>query len=122
MNKNNFNFYVLHYTIELIIAFILVEHIKLNTFIFNYILLLLGTIITLPIITQILKSIPIVNKLVLGIDNKSKKNSNNGAWACRRRRGSFEFCLEGFKTLVSPRNWRNIYISTILILKLLSSN
>ena len=79
MNKNNFNFYVLHYTIELIIAFILVEHIKLNTFIFNYILLLLGTIITLPIITQILKSIPIVNKLVLGIDNKSKKNSNNGA-------------------------------------------
>ena len=70
MNKNNFNFYVLHYTIELIIAFVLVEHIKLNTFIFNYILLLLGTIIILPIITQILISIPIVNKLVLGIDNK----------------------------------------------------
>ena len=67
MNKNNFNFYVLHYTIELIIAFILVEYIKLNYFILNYIILLLGTIIVLPIITEIIKKIPIANKLLLGI-------------------------------------------------------
>ena len=47
MNKNNFNFYVLHYTIQIVIAFILVEYIKLNNFIFNYIILIIGTIIYL---------------------------------------------------------------------------
>lgn len=67
MNKNNFSFYVLHYTIELIIAFILVEYIKFNNFIFNYIILLIGTIIILPILTEILKQVPIVNRLLLGI-------------------------------------------------------
>ena len=67
MNKNNFSFYVLHYTIELIIAFVLVEYIKLNNFIFNYIILLLGTIIILPIVTELLKRIPVINKLLLGI-------------------------------------------------------
>lgn len=70
MNKNNFSFYVLHYTIELIIAFVLVEYIKLNNFIFNYIILLLGTIIILPIVTEILKRIPVINKLLLGIRKK----------------------------------------------------
>ena len=32
--------------------------------------LLIGTIILLPIITEILKRIPIINKLLLGIKNK----------------------------------------------------
>ena len=70
MNKNNFCFYVLHYTIQIIIAFVLVEYIKLPCFILNYIILLIGTIIVLPIITEILKRIPIINKLLLGIKNK----------------------------------------------------
>ena len=70
MNKNNFCFYVLHYTIQIIIAFILVEYIKLPYFILNYIILLIGTIILLPIITEILKRIPIINKLLLGTKNK----------------------------------------------------
>ena len=70
MNKNNFSFYVLHYTIQIIIAFILVEYIKLPYFILNYIISLIGTIILLPIITEILKRIPIINKLLLGIKNK----------------------------------------------------
>ena len=69
MNKNNFCFYVLHYTIQIIIAFVLVEYIKLPYFILNYIILLIGTIIVLPIITEILKRIPIINKLLLGIKN-----------------------------------------------------
>ena len=73
MNENNFSFYVLHYTIELIIAFILVEYIKFNNFIFNYIVLLLGTTIILPIITGIIKRIPIINKLLLGVSKKLKK-------------------------------------------------
>ena len=67
MHTNNFNFYVLHYTIELVLAFVLVEYIKLNYFILNYILVLLGIIIILPIITVILKKIPIVKRLLLGI-------------------------------------------------------
>ena len=74
MNKNNFCFYVLHYTIELIIAFILVEYIKLPYFILNYIILLLGIIVALPVITEIIKRIPIVNKFLLGIDKQKIKD------------------------------------------------
>ena len=70
MCKNNFGFYVLHYTVQIVIAFILVEYVKLNNFIFNYIILTLGTIIVLPIITVIIKKIPILNKLLLGISKK----------------------------------------------------
>lgn len=67
MNANNFSFYVLHYTIQMTIAFILVECIKFNYFIWNYTLLLLGTIIILPIVTAIIQRIPIVKRLLLGI-------------------------------------------------------
>ena len=74
MNKNNFSFYVLHYSIQIVIAFILVEYIKLNNFIFNYIILIIGTIILLPLITEILKRIPIVNRLLLGIVNQQKSS------------------------------------------------
>ncbi|MBR3162574.1 MAG: acyltransferase family protein, partial [Clostridia bacterium] len=74
MNKNNFSFYVWHYTIQIVIAFILVEYIKLNNFIFNYIILIIGTIIVLPLITEILKRIPIVNRLLLGIVNQQKSS------------------------------------------------
>lgn len=70
MTKNNFSFYVLHYTIQLVIAFVLVEYIKFNNFLFNYIFLLLGTLILLPIITEILKRVPIANRLILGIVKK----------------------------------------------------
>ena len=76
MNKNNFSFYVLHYTIQIVIAFILVEYIKLNNFIFNYIILIIGTIILLPLITEILKRIPIVNRLLLGIVNQQKSTQD----------------------------------------------
>ena len=70
MNNNNFNFYVLHYTIQIVIAFILVEYIKFDNFIFNYIILIVGTMIILPLMTEILKRIPIVNRLLLGIVKK----------------------------------------------------
>ena len=70
MNKNNFSFYVLHYTLQIIIAFVLVEYIKFNNFIFNYIFLIIGTIIILPIITEIIKRIPIINKILLGVSKK----------------------------------------------------
>ena len=70
MNKNNFSFYVLHYTIQIVIAFVLVEYVKFNHFLFNYIILFIGTIIILPIATEILKRIPIVNRLLLGVSKK----------------------------------------------------
>lgn len=70
MNKNNFSFYVLHYTVQIVIAFISVEYIKFNNFAFNYIILFIGTIVILPIVTEILKRIPIVNKLPLGVNTK----------------------------------------------------
>ena len=70
MNENNFSFYVLHYTIQIIIAFVLVEYFKFSHFLFNYIILFIGTIIILPIVTEILKRIPIANKLLLGVSKR----------------------------------------------------
>ena len=76
MNKNNFSFYVLHYTIQIIIAFVLVEYFKFSHFLFNYIILFIGTIIILPIVTEILKRIPIANKLLLGVSKRKQTNYN----------------------------------------------
>ena len=53
-----------------IIAFVLVEYFKFSHFLFNYIILFIGTIIILPIVTEILKRIPIVNKLLLGVSKR----------------------------------------------------
>lgn len=69
MRKNNFNFYVLHYTIIVILGHLLVQYLNLP-FILNYIIILIGTIIILPIVTEIIKKIPILNKLLLGIYKK----------------------------------------------------
>jgi hypothetical protein len=65
MTKNNFNFYVLHYTIIVVIGYLVVTYLKLP-FILNYVIILLGTIIILPILVEIIKRIPIINKLILG--------------------------------------------------------
>lgn len=74
MTANNFSFYVLHYTIELLIGYALVTYLNLP-FILNYIIIFIGTVIILPIITEILKRIPVVRRLILGIV-KSKKDTN----------------------------------------------
>lgn len=65
MNKNNFSFYVLHYEVVLLLGFVCAEYLNIP-FIFKYIIILIGTIIILPILTEIIKRIPILNKLVLG--------------------------------------------------------
>ena len=70
MHKNNFSFYVLHYTLQIVIAFILVEYFKFDNLVYNYILLIIWTIIFLPIITEIFKRIPVVNRLLLWINKK----------------------------------------------------
>lgn len=70
MTKNNFNFYVLHYNVVLVLGHLIVTYLHLP-FILNYVIIIIGTIIILPILVEIVKRIPIINKLVLGI----KKNN-----------------------------------------------
>ena len=67
MTKNNFSFYVLHYQIILLLGYVVVNYFKLP-FLMNYIIILLGTIIILPITSEILKRIPVINKLLLGVN------------------------------------------------------
>ena len=69
MTKNNFNFYVLHYIIVLLLGYLVVTYLKFP-FILNYIIILFGTIIILPIFTEFVKIIPVINRLVLGKINK----------------------------------------------------
>lgn len=65
MTKNNFSFYVLHYEVVLLLGYAVTTYMKLP-FIFNYIIILLSTIIILPALVEIIKRIPIVNSLILG--------------------------------------------------------
>lgn len=71
MTKNNFNFYVLHYTVVVVLGYLVVTYFNLP-FVLNYVLILIGTIIILPLLVEGVKRIPIVNRLILGIykDNK----------------------------------------------------
>ena len=65
MNKNNFAFYVLHYTVVVSLGFLLVTKFKLP-FALIYIIILIGTCILLPLLTELIRRIPVLNILVLG--------------------------------------------------------
>jgi peptidoglycan/LPS O-acetylase OafA/YrhL len=65
MTKNNFNFYILHYTIILILGYLVVTYLHLP-FALNYLIIIVGTALILPIMIEIIKRIPIINKLLLG--------------------------------------------------------
>ena len=65
MKKNTFAFYILHYYIVLTIGFILVTKFDLP-FVAIYIIILLGTCILLPLLTYVIRKIPVLNKLILG--------------------------------------------------------
>ena len=66
MTKNNFNMYILHYVVVLLLGYVTVTFLNLP-FILNYIVILIGTIIVLPILIEIVKRIPIIRFMVLGI-------------------------------------------------------
>ena len=66
MTNNTFSFYVLHYEVVLLLGYAITTYMKLP-FIINYVIILLGTIIILPSLIEIIKRIPIVNSLVLGV-------------------------------------------------------
>ncbi|TCL54853.1 peptidoglycan/LPS O-acetylase OafA/YrhL [Kineothrix alysoides] len=72
MTRNNFNFYILHYVVELLLGYFIVTYLDLP-FMINYIIILLGVIIILPPLIEIVKRIPIIRYMVLGI---KKRNSD----------------------------------------------
>ena len=69
MTKNNFNIYVLHYTVVLLLGYAIVSFLDLP-FILNYIIILLGTIIILPVLIEMVKRIPLIRFIVFGISKK----------------------------------------------------
>lgn len=69
MTKNNFNIYILHYVVVLLLGYVTVTFLHLP-FIINYIIILLGTIILLPVLIEIVRRIPIIRFMVLGISKK----------------------------------------------------
>ncbi len=69
MTKNNFNIYILHYTVVLLIGHVVVKYLHLP-FILNYIIILIGTIILLPGLIGLVKRIPVLRYLILGISKK----------------------------------------------------
>lgn len=69
MTVNNFSFYLLHYSVVVFLGYVTVTYLNLP-FTINYLLILSGTIIILPLITELLKRIPIIRSLVLGIYQK----------------------------------------------------
>ncbi len=77
MTANSFSFYLLHYTVVVVLGYLTVTYLNLP-FAINYLLILAGTSIILPLITELLKRIPIIRNLVLGIyKNKPKTKNKN---------------------------------------------
>ena len=72
MTKNNFAFYVLHYTVILFIAYLSTTYLKPSVFAVNYVLMLLGSVTVLPLLIEFLKRIPVLRNVVLGISKKKK--------------------------------------------------
>lgn len=69
MSKNNFNIYILHYVVVVLLGYVTVTFLHLP-FIINYIIILLGTIILLPGLIEIIKRIPIIRFMILGISKE----------------------------------------------------
>ena len=72
MIENNFGIYVFHYTVVLLLGYLAVTYLKLP-FVWYYVIILIGTVFVLPLIVEIVKRIPIINKLLLGKSSKKIK-------------------------------------------------
>lgn len=66
MRNNSFGFYVLHLPLMVILAYVLDKLLHVPAGIWMYVLLAVSVAILLPIVTLIVRKIPIVNRLVLG--------------------------------------------------------
>lgn len=69
MTKANFAFYVLHYTVMLVYAYLWVRNTEFPL-IWHYIVPLAATLITLPLLYEIIKRIPVLRLLILGMYKK----------------------------------------------------
>ena len=69
MTKNNFNFYILHYTIEVALAYLITTYSNLPIIIV-YLCVLFGTLVLLSLIVEIIKKLPVVRYMILGISNR----------------------------------------------------
>ncbi len=74
MTKANFAFYVLHYTVMLVYAYLWVRNTDFPL-IWHYIVPLVATFITLPVLYEIIRRIPVLRFLILGI-TKPKKDKD----------------------------------------------
>lgn len=74
MTERNFGFYVLHYPVLIIIAYLVTTYLKLPM-ILNYIVILVLELIFLPLVYEGIHRIPVVRFLILG-EKKKKENKN----------------------------------------------
>lgn len=65
LTERNFGFYALHNPLEVLIAYPVVTFLQLPTWC-NYLLVLSGTVVLLPIFYELVSRIPLLNKLLLG--------------------------------------------------------
>lgn len=73
MTKANYAFYVLHYTVMLVYAYLWVRNTDLPL-IWHYIVPLTATFITLPLLYEVIKRIPVLRFLILGMTKAKKKS------------------------------------------------
>lgn len=77
ITKANFAFYVLHYTVMLVYAYLWVRNTEFPL-IWHYIVPLVATFITLPVLYEIIKRIPVLRFLIFGMTKSKKKEVNEG--------------------------------------------
>jgi len=70
MTKANFGFYVLHYTVLCVVAYLTAAVLQLPLGV-CYIINLVGTFVVLPVVYELLRRIPIVRFLLLGEGKKA---------------------------------------------------
>ncbi len=69
MTKNNFNFYILHYPVVVGLGYLVVTYLHLP-FMLNYLVILISTLVLLPLVIEVIKRIPVIRSLVLGVYKK----------------------------------------------------
>lgn len=78
MTKSSFGFYVLHYTILIVVAYLWVRNTELPL-IWHYIVPGVATFILIPPIYELIKRIPVLRLLILGITKPKKKEEQKQA-------------------------------------------
>lgn len=72
MTKRSFGFYVLHYPLLIMLAYLITTYLNLPV-LCNYLLLLLLEILLLPFFYEVVSRLPVIRYLLLGITGKKRK-------------------------------------------------